>query len=122
MKTFVARHLSILSALVYLSVPILVGATAVTNPLGNVTLCGLIKTVLSAAMVIGVPVAVLLVVFAGLKFVMAMGDTTKLSKARENLWTTILGIAIFFGAGLIAQVIITTMVNLGALTAGDCTL
>ncbi len=92
----------------------------VTNPLGDITLCGLIKAVLNAAMVIGVPIAVLLIVYAGFKFVAARGSSEDLAKARTNLWYTLIGILIFFGAGVIAQIIIGTLTAVGVSGVSSC--
>lgn len=106
-----------------LSFPALaVAATyAVTNPLGNnATFCSLIKQVINAAMIIGVPIAILLVVYAGFKFVMAQGNTENLAKARTNFFYTIIGILIFFGAGLIADVLIGTLQAVGVQGVSSC--
>src|SRR5579872_1956069 len=66
------------------------GSGTICNPLGNTTICALINAVLSAAMLIGAPIAVLFVVIAGARFVFARGNTTGLQKAKTNLlWTLI---------------------------------
>jgi len=92
------------------------GSGTVTNPLGNGinTFCGLIKAILGAVIEIGIPIAVLFIVFAGFKFVLAMGNPTKLQDARKNLMYTLIGIGIFLGAWLIAVVIANTVNSLGA--------
>ncbi|MDE2213376.1 MAG: hypothetical protein KGJ34_02490 [Patescibacteria group bacterium] len=96
-------------------------AYCVTNPLGdNTSFCGLIIKLLNAAMVIGAPIAVLLVVYAGFKFVAARGNTEALASARSNLIYTLIGIAIFFGASLIASVIIGTLQGLGVNGIQSC--
>ena len=87
-----------------------------TNPLGNNinSFCGLIKAILGAVIQIGIPVAVLFIVFAGFKFVLARGNPEKLREARQNLLYTLIGIGIFLGAWLIAVVIANTVNSLGA--------
>jgi hypothetical protein len=75
------------------------------NPLGVNSICGLIEAILRAAIAIGVPIAVLFIVFAGFKFILAQGNSTDLDKARRNLAYTLLGIGIFLGAWLFAEVI-----------------
>jgi len=95
-------------------VPVLALAQAsqsVQNPLGpaGASFCTLIKAVLNAAMLLGVPVAVLLIIYAGFRFVLAQGNSTKLESARSNFLYTVLGILIFFGAVLISNVIIGTL-------------
>ncbi len=91
------------------------------NPLGVNSICQLIGLILKAAMIIGVPIAVLFIVYAGLKFVLARGSPGELSEARSNLIATIIGIAIFLGATLIANVIIATLAQLGASGVTSCT-
>jgi len=90
------------------------GSYTVQNPLGNNvnSVCGLIKAVLNAVLQIGIPVAVLFIVWAGFKFVLARGNPTGLTDAKKNLYYTIIGIAIFLGAWLIGQVIANTINNL----------
>jgi len=91
------------------------GAPTVTNPLGSInSFCGLIKSVLGAVIQIGIPVAVLFIVFAGFKFVLARGNPSKLEEAKKNLLYTLIGIGIFLGAWLIAVVIANTVNSLGA--------
>lgn len=87
----------------------------VQNPLGSInSFCGLIKAILGAVIQIGIPVAVLFIVFAGFKFVLARGNPTELEKAKKNLLYTLIGIGIFLGAWLIAVVIANTVNSLGA--------
>ena len=87
----------------------------VQNPLGGInSVCGLIKAILGAVIQIGIPIAVLFIVFAGFKFVLARGNSAKLQEARNNLMYTLIGIGIFLGAWLIATVIANTVNSLGA--------
>ena len=84
------------------------GSFELTNPLKVSSVCQLIGLLLHAAIVIGIPIAVLFIVYAGFKFVLARGSPGELSEARTNLVYTLIGIAIFIGASLIANVIIAT--------------
>jgi hypothetical protein len=81
----------------------------IVNPLGVNSICGLIKALLGAAIAIGIPIAVLFIVYAGLKFVLARGNGEKLAEARQNMLYTVIGIAIFLGAWLLASVIANTI-------------
>lgn len=81
----------------------------VTNPLGVQSICGLIKAVLGALVQIGIPIAVLFLVWAGFKFVLARGNPEEIKKAKSNLFSVIIGIAIFLGAWLLAQLIANTI-------------
>jgi hypothetical protein len=92
------------------------GSAQVTNPLGSgiTSFCSLIKAILSATIAIGIPIAVLFIVFAGFKFVMAQGNPAELAKARQNLMYTFIGIGIFLGAWLLAMVIANTVNTISA--------
>lgn len=96
--------------------------TSLKNPLGSKasSICQLVKLLLKAVMVIGIPIAVLFIVYAGFKFVVAQGSPGEISEARANLLNVIIGIAIFLGASLIADVILNTLKGLGATGVGSC--
>ncbi len=83
------------------------------NPLGVCSISDLIALLLKAAIAIGIPIAVLFIVWAGFKFILARGSPGELTEARANLVATLIGIAIFIGASLIANVIISTLHQLG---------
>lgn len=87
---------------------------SVVNPLGVKSICGLIKALLGAAVAIGIPIAVLFIVWAGLKFVLARGNGEALAEARSNFLYTVIGIGIFLGAWLLAMVIVNTVNSLQA--------
>jgi hypothetical protein len=89
-------------------------SATVTNPLGVTSFCGLIKALLSAAVAIGIPIAVLFIVWAGLKFVLARGNPEALKTARTNMLYTVIGIGIFLGAWLLAMVIQNTVNSLAS--------
>lgn len=89
------------------------GGYQVKNPLAANSFCGLVKNLLQAAIAIGIPIAVLFIVYAGFKFVLARGNPEKLAEARTNFLWTIIGIAIFLGAWLLASVVANTVNQLG---------
>lgn len=93
------------------------------NPLGNGvnSFCTLIKTLLQVIILLGIPVATFFVVYAGFRLVLARGNPTALEKARRNLYYTVIGIAVFLGAWLLAQVISNTIAALGIKILGSCT-
>ena len=90
------------------------GGFSVVNPLKVDSFAGLVQALLQAAIIIGIPIAVLFLVFAGLRFVTALGNPTKLEAAKKNFLYTVIGIAIFLAASLIAQVIFSTVKSLGS--------
>ena len=89
------------------------GTYTLQNPLQVCSISDLIALLLHAAIVIGIPIAVLFIVYAGFKFILARGSPGELSEARSNLVYTLIGVAIFIGASLIANVIIATLQQLG---------
>lgn len=90
------------------------GTVHLENPVKVKTFPELFKKVLDAAFVIGLPIAVLFIVLAGFRFVAARGNSDKLKTARNNLLWTVIGIAIFFGAWVLANIVANTLCSLGA--------
>lgn len=111
--------LPICAFLLSLSVPTIVTADGtgsvssidtLQNPLGNISsFPQLLAKLLDAAITLGIPVAVLFIVWAGFRFILARGNPGELEKARENFLWTIVGIGIFLGASLIAKVLENTV-------------
>lgn len=93
--------------------------TTLGNPLNVDSFCGLLKAIFAIAVQIGVPIAVVFVVFAGFKFVLARGNPEGLKRAKSNLMYTLIGIALFFGAWFLAQIITNTLVELGQTLDSD---
>lgn len=92
-----------------------------TNPLGKVTgICQLLKILLNIAILTGVPIAMLFIVYAGMKLVLARGNPTALAAARQNLMWTFIGIAIFLGVWFFVQLLANTLGALGVQILGDC--
>ncbi len=91
------------------------------NPLGVNSFCGLVIKLVQAVTVIGIPIAVLFIVWAGFKFVLARGNPGELKTARANFLAVIIGIGIFIGATLIANVIVNTLKDLGVQGINSCT-
>lgn len=89
------------------------GTDTLCNPLKVNSIGDLIALLLHAAIIIGIPIAVLFIVWAGFKFILARGSPSELGEARNNLVATLIGVAIFIGASLIANVIIATLQQLG---------
>lgn len=86
---------------------------SVQNPLKFNSFCGLLKGLFNGVVAIGIPVAVVFLVIAGFRFVLAQGNPKGIGLARQNLLNTIIGIALFLGAWLIAQVIASTLSQFG---------
>jgi hypothetical protein len=106
---------------VYSNAPIAGGSHQVNNPLGGInSFCGLIKKLLQAAIEIGIPIAVLFIIYGGFKFVMAQGNPKLLGEARQNFLWTVVGIGIFLGAWLLAMVIAATVNAVGGQNYISC--
>ena len=101
------------------------GFFTLCNPLGSTTtFCGLIKKLLSALMIVGIPIAILFLVYAGFLFVWARGNPGGLEKAKKNLLYVVIGIGIFLGAWGLGQVVANTInaIQPGTVNSGNsCT-
>lgn len=93
---------------------------SVQNPLTAGNFCELIKTVLNALMVIGLPVAVLFMVIVGFKYILAQGKPEAIAEANKNFFYTVIGIGVFLGAWTIAKIIAETMRQLGVTGFTSC--
>ncbi len=89
------------------------GTFTLADPLGNKNFCQLVKSLLDIILAIGIPVAVLFLVWSGFKFILARGRPTELEVARKNFYYVIIGIAVFLGAWTLAGIISTTVQSLG---------
>ncbi len=89
------------------------------NPLNVGTICGLIKKVLNVILGLGIPIAMLFLVYAGFMFVKAKGNPGEIKKAKENLMYIIFGTALFLGAWLLGQLVANTInqINPGTVSA-----
>ena len=83
------------------------------NPLNVKSVAELLRAVLDILLTIGIPIAVLFLVYAGFLFVWARGSDTGLKKAKDNLFYTVVGITLFMGAWFLAKVIEATLRQLG---------
>ena len=91
-----------------------------TNPLDVSSFCGLVQKLLNAGLQLGVPVALLFLVYSGFLFVVARGNPTKLQHAKANFAYVLLGIAIYFGAWLLGQIVANTINAISPNTINGC--
>lgn len=108
-----------LAALFLLACPTLIRLSAdegvggvLRNPLKDTTLVGLVDTILSAVIQVGIVVVTFFIVYAGYKYVTAQGNTGKLEKAHEGIKYTLIGSAIVLGAYVIRQIVTDTITSL----------
>lgn len=81
------------------------------NPLGDKinNLPSFVYNILGIVFQIGAVLSVLVLIYVGFMFVTARGDTEKLQTARRAFLYTVIGIAVFLGARLIASIISSTI-------------
>ena len=91
------------------SVPNAGSGFSLTNPLNVKTICGLIKKILNVILGLGLPVAVLFMMYAGFLLVASKGKPDKLKGAKENMAHVMIGIGIFLGAWVLGQIIANTI-------------
>ncbi|MES2087476.1 MAG: hypothetical protein V4467_00630 [Patescibacteria group bacterium] len=92
-------------------------APIITNPLGSVnSIEAFIKLLLDTLFPIAALLSIFFLIYAGFLMVMAGGSEEKLSKAKNALLWTVIGVAVLLGAKVISTIICGTIQQLG--TAG----
>jgi len=77
----------------------------INNPLGVDSFEELVQNVTNWLVRIVGPIGVIVIVYAGAKFLMARGDITKIAEAKKILWYAVIGLAIVFAAsGLVSLI------------------
>jgi hypothetical protein len=85
----------------------------IVNPIPSITsIPGLIQTILTGVLKIGIPIVALAIIYCGFLFVAARGNEKKLTEAKDALLYTIIGAAILLGSWAIAQMISSTVLSL----------
>ncbi len=83
-------------------------------PLVGITTIGqFLDKIIEILVLIGTPIAVLAMIYAGFLFVTARGNETQLTNAKKTFLYTVIGVAILFGAKVLASVVIKTITNIG---------
>jgi hypothetical protein len=88
------------------------GTFVLCNPLAANNFCDLITAILNVVIALGVPIAVLFLVWSGFRFIFARGRPAELESAKKNFMYVIIGIAVFLGAWTLAKVISATIQQL----------
>lgn len=82
------------------------GTIKIENPFKTNTIQGFIRAVVNDILIpIGAVVAVLMVIYAGFKYVTAGGDSKKIGEAHDALLWAVIGAAILLGAWVISEAI-----------------
>lgn len=74
----------------------------------------LLSAILKIVVEIGAVIAVLMIIYSGFLFVKAQGNPEQLGKAKSAFYTAIIGMAVLLGAQVIANVITSTIKELGS--------
>lgn len=82
------------------------------NPISVSSLDGLVSKILGIAIILAIPVAALLIIYAGFMYVLAQGDKKKIGDAHQILLWTVVGLAIILGAWAIVQIIQGTVLDI----------
>ena len=80
-----------------------------TNPLSSCSFSQLVASIADLAVKIGIPIAVIFIIYSGLLFVTARGSEDKLKTAKTSITWAIIGTAILVGAKIIAEVLEATI-------------
>lgn len=85
----------------------------ICNPLAVETIQDFIRIVLEGLLRVGIPIVALAIIYCGFLFVFAVGNSEKLTKARQSLIYTLIGAAILLGSYAIATLLAETVQSLG---------
>lgn len=116
MKIYIKNLLLSLLLFFIVSVPDAYAATGcasgggLANPLKNI--CNFedfVELLLKAVINIGLPIAVLFIVYSGFLFVTAQGSEDKLKEAKDTFFYTIIGVTLFLGSWALALIIKSTI-------------
>ncbi|HAE36800.1 TPA: hypothetical protein DCX66_03465 [Candidatus Nomurabacteria bacterium] len=85
--------------------------TKINNPLGPklTNIPAFIHAVVEIVLVVGIPIIALAIIYTGLLFVMAQGNSEKITKAKKALMYVLIGAALLLGAFVIANAIQSTV-------------
>lgn len=85
---------------------------ALSNPIQANSFYDLITAIVNVLLAIGIPVAVIFIIYAGFLFVTAGGSEEQVKKAKEMLIWTLAGTALLVGAKTIALALQSTVTSL----------
>ncbi len=81
----------------------------IRNPLKAQSLTELITMVIKLLIELGIPVAILFIIYAGFKYVTARGKPDAIKEAHAILLWTVVGIAVLLGSMVIAEIVKNTI-------------
>ncbi len=83
--------------------------SGIKNPIKADNLQDFIQSFIKGVLVIGIPILVLFIIYAGFLYVKAQGNPGELEVAHRTLLYTIIGAALLLGAFVIANAIVGTV-------------
>ncbi len=95
-------------------------AYSLQNPLNVSSVPELLDRFFQAILIIVVPFAVLFIVYAGFRLILARGNPKELATAKRQLLYTLLGIAIVISASIIINILIDTACQVDIRGVSDC--
>ncbi|MSR71289.1 MAG: hypothetical protein EXS50_01270 [Candidatus Taylorbacteria bacterium] len=81
----------------------------IKNPIKADDISQLVDFIFSLVLQIGVPIAVIMLIYSGFMFIMARGNPEQLKIARTSFMWTVIGTAVLLGASVISEVIMSTI-------------
>jgi len=84
----------------------------IENPIKSQNLLELLDAIINIIIMIGIPVIVIMIVWAGWMFIQAQGNPTKLQTARAGLMWVFIGTMVVLGAKVIVEIVQNTMFSI----------
>lgn len=84
-------------------------SVAIQNPVTYSTFSGFMEAILDIVVKIGAPIAIVMVIYSGMLFVLAKGNEEKLTEAKRALLWSLVGTVVLLGAAIIANAIDATI-------------
>ena len=89
-----------------------------TNPLGKINSVGaLVQNFVQIFTYLVILLAVLMLIYTGLQYILAQGNSTKISELHKRFLWLVVGIAIVIGAKVIVDVVINTLAATGTVNS-----
>lgn len=81
------------------------------NPTPYTSLIDFVNGALNVIIALSALLAVGMIVYAGIKYILAVGDDKKIEQATKNIVYTLLGLIIVFTAPLVIKFVLSTILN-----------
>lgn len=88
------------------------------NPLQVNSISGLLESFLEVASYLLVLFGVLMIIWVGFEFILARGNSIRISELKKQLLYVVIGLAVVIGARIIVSVVINTLQATGTLSPG----